>query len=65
LYKLKVGDLVEVQQGGEWKSYTVTESRAVKPTDIDAILSPNNQLTLFTCEGSFDQKRRVVYAVPQ
>lgn len=64
LYKLQVGDTIEVQQNNITKLYQVTESRAVKPTDIEAILSDEDQLTLYTCEGTFDQKRRVVYAKP-
>lgn len=64
LYKLEVGDVVEVQQNGEWKTYKVSESRDVKAEDVGAVLSDENRLTLYTCEGSFDQKRRVVYAVP-
>lgn len=64
LYQLKPGDLVEVYQHNKWISYKVTESKAVSDKDIGAILSDNNQLTLYTCEGTFDQKRRVVYALP-
>lgn len=64
LYKLKKGDVIEVGQNEATVLYKVTESRSVKPGDIEAILSENNQLTLYTCEGSFDQKRLVVYANP-
>lgn len=64
LYKLKAGDVVEVEQNGAWRRYSVTESRAVKANDVDSILSDEDRLTLYTCEGSFDQKRRVVYANP-
>ena len=64
LYKLQPGDSIEVQQNQTWLSYTVTESRAVQANDINAVLNVKNQLTLYTCEGSFDQKRRVVYAFP-
>ncbi len=64
LYLLKPGDIIEVQQGNIWKIYKVTESRAVDLHDTQSILSSKNRLTLYTCEGSFDQKRRVVYAEP-
>lgn len=64
LYKLNAGDVIEVEQGGQWKRYSVTESRAVQAKDVSSILSDQDQLTIFTCEGSFDQKRRVVYANP-
>ena len=39
--------------------------RPSDPEDVEAILSEDNQLTLYTCEGSFDQKRLVVYADPK
>lgn len=64
LYLLKPGDIIEVQQNNLWKKYKVTESRAVGLHDTKSILSNKNRLTLYTCEGSFDQKRRVVYADP-
>lgn len=64
LYLLKAGDSIEVQQGNAWRRYEVTASKTIDPHDIQAILSNNNQLTMYTCEGSFDQKRRVVYAKP-
>lgn len=62
LSRVRPGDTVEVQQDTRWVAYVVTESRTVTPTDVEAVLSDANQLTLYTCEGSFDQKRRVVYA---
>lgn len=64
LNQLKPGDTIEVMQNTIKTTYTVTESRAVEPTDVQSILSKSNRLTLYTCEGSFDQKRRVVYAEP-
>ena len=64
LYLLKNGDIVQVKQAGIWRNYTVTGSKAISPNDVAAIASTNNQLTMYTCEGSFDQKRRVVYADP-
>lgn len=64
LDKLQQGDEILLNQNGKAIRYLVTESRTVLPTDIDAILSEHDQLTLYTCEGVFDQKRRVVYAKP-
>lgn len=61
LYKLKPGDEIDVYDN-KWIIYKVTELHAVMPTDINSILSNENRLTLYTCEGSFDQKRLVVYA---
>lgn len=65
LYKVKPGDVIEVQQQDTWLRYIVTESRTVTPKDIDAILASQEQLTMYTCEGTFDQKRRLVYATPE
>jgi LPXTG-site transpeptidase (sortase) family protein len=65
LYKLQPGDAVEVDQNTTVHIYVVTQSRAVNPEDVQAILSKENQVTMFTCEGTFDQKRRVVVALPQ
>lgn len=62
LNQLKVGDLIEVTQADTRHRYQVRERRKINPNQVEAILSPNNQLTLYTCEGSFDQKRLVVYA---
>ena len=64
LYLLKPGDSIVVQHENAWKEYIVTESREIMANDVQAILSDKNQLTLYTCEGSFNQKRRVVYAKP-
>jgi len=61
---VKPGDTIEVQQNNIWKPYKVTQSRAVDQHDTQSVLSDENRLTLYTCEGSFDQKRRLVYAVP-
>lgn len=62
LYKLNPGDKIEVKQNQKIHVYEVYESRAVNPTDVESILSNENMLTMYTCEGSFDQKRRVVFA---
>ena len=62
LYKLKVGDEIGLRVNDKWVYYKVTDSHKVLPTDVASILSDQNRLTLFTCNGSFDQKRLVVYA---
>lgn len=61
LYQLQVGDEIEIYVD-KWITYKVTEVRKVNPTDITAVLSNKNRLTLYTCSGTFDQKRLVVYA---
>ncbi len=64
LYLLMPGDVMEIQHDNTWKRYVVSGSRDVGEHDVQSILSDKNQLTLYTCEGNFDQKRRVVYADP-
>jgi LPXTG-site transpeptidase (sortase) family protein len=62
LYKLKKGDELKVMQNGKWLAYQVTDNHLINPGDVSAVLSSKNQLTLYTCEGTFDSKRRIVYA---
>ncbi len=64
LYKVQPGDRVEVDVNGKLFIYEVSESHAVAKNDVESVLSTENRLTMYTCEGSFDQKRRVVYATP-
>lgn len=61
LYKLKTGDEIDIYNGG-WNTYMVTEIHAVTPTDVNSVFGNENRLTLYTCEGTFDAKRLVVYA---
>jgi len=61
LYKLKTGDEVDIFDG-KWHIYQVKESHIVNPGDINAVFSDKNHITMYTCQGSFDQKRLVVYA---
>jgi len=65
LNELEEGDIIEVLQSDVWKRYEVRETKSVDPQDVEAVLSEDNQLTLYTCEGSFDQKRLVVYSEPK
>lgn len=65
LDKLEEGAIIEVfSASGEKYSYQVREKREVLPNDLEAILSSEDQLTLYTCEGSFDEKRLIVKAFP-
>lgn len=64
LKKLAIGDEIVVSSGGKEFRYQVTELRKVLPDEVNAILSDENQLTLYTCDGRFDEKRLVVVAKP-
>lgn len=61
LYKLKIGDDIKIYKN-KWFTYKVSNVKIIKPSDTTLILSNKNQLVLFTCSGSFDQSRLVVYA---
>src|SRR3989338_2868627 len=65
LKTLAIGQEITVGDGSNLYTYEVTQSRRVTPSDVDAVLSDENQLTLYTCDGSFDQKRLIVIALPK
>ena len=66
LDSLQIGEeIIVIGKGGVAFTYTVAQRRKILPEDIDVIISPKNQLTLYTCEGSFDEKRLVVIAYPK
>lgn len=66
LDRLQVGEEITViDNSGVVFTYTVAQRRKVLPEDVDVIISAKNQLTLYTCEGSFDEKRLVVIAYPK
>lgn len=64
LKKLNIGDEIMVTQDSKIYKFKVSQQRKVLPTDVEAILSSKNQLTLYTCDGSFDQRRLIVVAMP-
>lgn len=64
LKKLAIGDEIVVGSGEKEFRYQVNELRKVQPDEVSAILSDENQLTLYTCDGRFDEKRLVVIAKP-
>lgn len=64
LKKLKTGDIISIEHGAKWFDYEVVSTRKVLPTEVDAVFTESNQLTLYTCDGKFDQKRLVVTAIP-
>lgn len=64
LHDVLLGDRIVVEHEGWEYAYAVIEVRRVSPQDTDVILASRDQLTLYTCDGSFDQKRLVVIARP-
>lgn len=65
LTQLEIGDEIIVVGSGRKQAYTVREKRKVLPSDVEAVISDKNELTLYTCNGSFDEKRLIVKADPK
>lgn len=65
LKNVKIGQEITILSNGEEFTYKVTEKKAVSPSETDSVLSDENQLTLYTCDGTFDQKRLIVIAKPK
>lgn len=64
LAKVTIGDRITVGAGEKIFTYQVSLKQKVAPSNVDIVLSKNHQLTLYTCDGSFDQKRLIVIATP-
>jgi len=62
LDQLEEGDQINVVQGGQIFRYRVETIKSINPSDIEVVFSEGKHLTLYTCDGSFDQKRLVVVA---
>ncbi|MBI2022204.1 sortase [Candidatus Daviesbacteria bacterium] len=65
LKNIKLGEEIKIIQEGKTYFYIVSEKKKISPEDIDAILTERDQLTIYTCDGSFDQRRLVVVALPK
>lgn len=65
LDRLTIGEEIVVKNNDDTFTYVVSEMRKVLPEEVDVIISPKNQLTLYTCDGSFDERRLVVIAYPK
>lgn len=64
LKNLELGKEIVISSYGKEFHYEISQMRKVEPDEIDAILSDQHQLTLYTCDGRFDEKRLVVIANP-
>lgn len=65
LKNIEIGDEITISSNEEEFVYKVTDKKAVSPNETDAVLSNENQLTLYTCDGTFDRKRLIVIAKPK
>ena len=64
LWKVQVGDIVEVtDSGGNVRKYEVFERKEVKPNKVEILESTgDSRLTIYTCSGFLDTARFVVVA---
>ncbi len=65
LKKVTIGAEIQIDDGKHIHDYVVSEKRKIVPSDVNGVLSDKNQLTLYTCDGVFDQRRLVVIALPK
>lgn len=66
LEALKAGDRIDLTlEDGKILSYEVTETKTIKPTEVDILnQTENHRLTIYTCTGFLDSARFVVIAKP-
>ena len=64
LWKVQVGDVVEVtDSGGNIRKYEIFERKEVKPNAVEILESADDErLTIYTCSGFLDTARFVVIA---
>ncbi len=65
LKNIEVGDEIKILSNDKEFEFIVTEKKAVSPDQTNAVLSDENQITLYTCDGAFDRKRLIVIAKPK
>ncbi len=65
LKNVKIGDEIKILSNDKEFIYEVIEKKAVSPDETEAVLSDENQLTIYTCDGAFDRKRLIVIAKPR
>lgn len=65
LKNVKIGEDIIIHSNEKEFLYNVTEKKAVSPNDTESVLSSENQLTLYTCDGAFDRKRLIVIGKPK
>ncbi len=61
---LNMGDTIIINSEGQEYHYLVSEIKKITPTNVDAVISDAKRLTLYTCDGAFDQKRLLVVGKP-
>lgn len=64
LYNLTVGETVSVAGESGIRKYTVVDIRDVVPNDLSLVSVEDDRLTMYTCDGFLDSKRRFVIAKP-
>lgn len=62
LPNITIGSIIQVTTNKKNYLYVVKTKKEIAPTNLQAILSEKNQLTLYTCDGYLDQWRLLVTA---
>ena len=66
LKDVKTGDSIYVLTKDRWHRYKVNKVTTVFPNQIEVIQPTKTEtITLYTCDGFYDEKRLIVTAVPQ
>ncbi len=65
LRNVQIGDEVTVLTHDHWYRYHVTQTQLVDPSQVEVVApTPDQTLTLYTCDGFMDSKRLIVTAKP-
>ena len=64
LYNVSTGEIVSVAGEEGIRKYRIVDIRDVVSTDLTLVKVDDDRLTLYTCDGFLDSKRRFVIAKP-
>lgn len=64
LYNVKEDEILSVAGTSGIRKYKVVDIRDVDPTDLTLVNVDDDRLTMYTCDGFLDSKRRFVIAKP-
>lgn len=63
---VKVNNTIYILTKNQWYRYKVNKITAVFPNQTDVIMpTKNEEVTLYTCTGFYDEKRLIIQAIPE
>lgn len=66
LRNIKQGNIIYILTKDRWHKYEVKQTKLVEPNEVQVIApTPDETLTLYTCDGFLDSKRLIIVAKPQ